>query len=112
LKPSAIGSVSESNEGENLQGKHKERPGESCLEHSDERGGGILIPGVDDDALLGALFILDMLCIVLALVFEKLLFTMKLVGEDGGHMGHVVGIGEGIDGLSGWRGRLGWASDR
>jgi len=73
---------------------------------------GILIPGVDDDALLGALFVLDMLCITLALVFEKLLFTTKLVSEDGGHMGHVAGIGEGIDSLRGWRGRLGWARNR
>ena len=110
--PSAIGSVSKSNEGENLQGKHEERPGKFCLEHSDERGGGILIPGIDDNALLGALFVLDTLCVTLALVFEKLLFTTKLVGEDGGHMGHVAGIGEGIDGLRGRRGRLGWASNR
>ena len=73
---------------------------------------GILIPGVDDDALLGALFVLDTLCVTLALVFEKLLFTTKLVGEDGGHIGHVAGIGEDIDGLRGRRGRLGWASDR
>ena len=72
--------------GENLQGEHEERPGKSCLEHSDERGGRHPIPGVDYDTLFGTLFILDALSIMLTLVFEQLLFMTKLLGKDGRHM--------------------------
>lgn len=71
-----------------------------------------MIPGVNDDALLGTLFILNMFRITLASVFEKLLFATKLIGQDGGHMRRVAGIGKGVDGFRGWWGRLGWAGHR